>query len=442
MKEMLNSVSVKIKYFFTALVSIFFAANVLYIGVFFFGSSFYSDKFFKFLAFSEVLLIFFIGYNMYKLTKKQSILQSIAGVTENEISESSLIFDTISDGIIVVDNKGRVRTINQGLCKLLDIEESQVINKNLYDILSYWETNDENKALPRIIIETLETHIEFRHQEKVFFKNNETLHLAISTYILKNKYKSIIGVLAVINDFTQIRKFEQQIMQAEKLATAGQMAAELAHEIKNPICSIKGLIQVLGKKHSLQDSKYYEVITEEIERISSLLHSFLSLTQSKPVFAKISMNEIIEDILPVLESQALCKNIHINFDMQRELPRINADRENVRQVIVNIVQNAIDALQNDGKINISVWYDEISERIKMEFKDNGAGIKPEILDKIFEPFFTTKENGSGLGLAISHRIIENHEGKLFAFNNLEGGATFVIELPASKCNELIQHKVS
>jgi signal transduction histidine kinase len=140
----------------------------------------------------------------------------------------------------------------------------------------------------------------------------------------------------------------------------------------------------------------------------------------------------MEDLLPLVESYAEGKNISINIDIQKEVPFINADIENIRQVIINIIQNGVDALHKNGGMNICVWYDQLNELVKMEFKDNGSGIKPEYLDKIFEPYFTTKSNGTGLGLAISHKIIENHYGRLFAFNNLDGGATFIVELPV--CN--------
>lgn len=432
MKEMLSSVSLKIKYVLGLLAALFFAFNIIYVIFMYVNSDIGTDKMFKALAYSEVILILFISYSMYNLVKSNSVLNSATGIMKDEISEGSTIFNTISDGIIVVDNKGKVRNVNQGLCFILGLEESQIINKNLYNLLNEWNDNNHNNLLPEIVIESLETQREFRQQEKVFVRNTEVIYLAVSTYMLRNKSKNLMGVLAVVHDFTQKRKLEQQLMHVEKLATAGQLAAELAHEIKNPICSIKGLIQIMGKKHSLEDSKYYEVINNEIERISVLLQSFLALTQNKPKLERTSINKVVEEVVPLVESYAEGKNINISVDMQKEMPSIYADKENIRQVIVNIVQNGIDALPRNGRMNISIWFDQINDFVKMEFKDNGNGIKPEYLDKIFEPFFTTKENGSGLGLAISHKIIENHLGKLFAFNNLDGGATFVIELPAAK----------
>lgn len=441
MKEMLNSVSLKIKYVGIILAALFFIFNIIYIIFVYPNPAVYSERLFKTLAIIQVLLILFISNGLYKLTKSDQVLKSVSLMNGDEITEGSSVFNAISDGIIVIDRKGKVRNINQGLCQMMELEEKQIINKNLYSLLNEWDSSNENKLLPWIVIESLETQKEFSQMEKTIVRKTEVLYLSISTYMLRNKSKSVIGVLAVVHDFTQKKKLEQQLLHIEKLATAGQMAAELAHEIKNPICSIKGLIQIMGKKHSLEDSKYYGVITSEIDRISVLLQGFLTLTQSKINLERVSIKSVVDEIVPLVESYAEDKNIDINIDMQKEIPSINADRENIRQVIVNIVQNGIDALPRNGRINVSIWYDEINDMVKMEFKDNGSGIKPEHLDKIFEPFFTTKVNGSGLGLAISHKIIESHCGKLFAFNNLDGGATFVIELPVSKFSG-INNKIS
>ena len=429
MKEMLNSISLKTKYILILLAALFFILAIIYIVYIYPNPSINSDNMFKTLIFSEIIIILFISTNIYKLIKSDSSLKGMYGMRRDEISDGGSIFNTISDGIIVTDKKGRVRNINQGLCRILGLEEKQIINKNLYNLINELGYSDENKSLPFIVIESLESQKEFRQKEKVFVLGTEVRYLAISTYMLRNKSKNVIGVLAVVHDFTHNKRLEQQLLHVEKLATAGQMAAELAHEIKNPICSIKGLIQIIGKKYCIEDSKYYEVITSEIDRISFLTQGFLTLTQKKPILEKISIIDAVEGILPLVEGYAESKNININVDMQKEVPFINADTENIRQVIVNIIQNGIDALHENGRMNISIWYDQINELVKMEFKDNGSGIKQEYLDKIFEPFFTTKGNGTGLGLAISHKIIENHCGRLFAFNNLDGGATFVVELP-------------
>lgn len=432
MKDIINNRLDKIKYFLTLVISTFLIVNLLFIISVYLTLPMSYEKLFKALALCELLLIAFISYNISKLIRKESKLKGIAGLESKESSAANLVFNKLPEGIIIIDKKGRIEAINQSLCKLLAVEESQFLYKNLYSVLSEYEDSTEEKALLAMIIETLETHKEYKQQGRLYVRDKESLYLELSTYILRNRSQNIAGVLAVVKDLTQKRNIDQQLLQVEKLVTAGQMAAELTHEIKNPICSIKGLLQVMGKRHKLEGSKYYTTIISEIERIEVLLQGFLTITHTGAVFEMTNINEIIESILPLIESQAVCKNITINLDMQKGLPPIYCDRESIRRVLVNIIQNAVDALNNNGEINISIWYDEINEKVKLEFKDNGTGIKTEYLDKIFEPFFTTKDNGSGLGLAISHRIIENHKGKLNAFNNLNGGATFVIELPPAE----------
>jgi PAS domain S-box-containing protein len=432
MKELLSNISFKTKYFPTLIASLFFASNTIYFVFTYSKSSTNSDKLFNILAVSEIFLIVFISFNLYSLIKNNAVFSNDYGMMTDDIYESVNIFNTISEGIIVVDSKGKVRKINQGLCSILGIEDKQIVGKSLYNFLNEKERGEDSKLLSSMVIETLEAQKEFRQQEKVVARNSAVCYLSVSTYMLRNKYKRVIGVFAVVHDCTQRKRLEQRLKQIENLATIGQMSAELAHEIKNPICAIKGLIQIMGKKQGLEENKYYEVITGEIDRINILLQRFLSSTQNSPKLEKVNIKNIFEGVAPLVDSYAESKHISINVDMQKEMPDINADKENIKQVIINIVQNGIDALPINGKMNISIWYDHIMDLVKMDFKDNGCGIRQEHLDKIFEPFFTTKNNGSGLGLAISHKIIEKHCGKLFAFNNLDGGATFVIELPVIK----------
>lgn len=429
MREILNSVFVKTKYLLMILAALFCIIPILYISHVYSSPIINSDILFRRLLCCDIVIIFFVSGSIYKLINNDPTLRINLSLVKDELSDGGSLFNTINEGIIVADKKGMIRNINQGLCNMLGLEEKKIINNNLYNLINDWGFDDERKALPLLITDSLESQQEFRQKEKVLVLDTEVLYLAISTYILRNKFRNVVGILAVVHDFTHKRNLEKQLLHVEKLANAGQMAAELAHEIKNPICSIKGLIQIIGKKYSIEDSKYYQVITNEMDRINVLLQGFLTLTKKKTVFEITSITSIIAEIMPLVEGYAESKNVSIYVDMQKEIPLINVDKENIKQVIINIAQNGIDALHKNGRMNISIWYDQINELIKMEFKDNGRGINPKYLDRIFEPFFTTKDNGTGLGLAISCKIIENHYGRIFAFNNLDGGATFVVEIP-------------
>jgi len=283
MKEILSSITNKTKYTIVLSATSFFVLTIIYVVYVYPNPMINSNTLLKVLISIELFVILYMIIGIYRFVKSDSILENVSDMMKDEISDGTSIFNTISDGIIVIDKKGRVRNINQGLCRILGFEGKQIINKNIYSLLSGSRNGDENNSLILTLIESLEAQKELRHKEKLFTLNTEERYLAVSTYMLKNKNMSVIGVLAVVHDFTNKKKLEQQLQHVEKLATASQMAAELAHEIKNPICSIKGLIQIIGKKYYIEDTKYYEVITNEIERINALIYGFLTLTQKKPI---------------------------------------------------------------------------------------------------------------------------------------------------------------
>ncbi len=425
MREMFNSISPKsIKAMTIIAVLIFSIAYVMVL---------YPNPIYIFFSMG-ILAIALIGNGLYNFIKDDLMNDDISVIIGDKMSNGSSVMNSISDGIVITDIKGRIRKINRGLCSFLDIEKELILGKNIYCFPGNRDKNFKNNLLAEIIVESLETQREIREFEMPYERHEELMYISVSTYLLRNKAKKLIGVIGIIHDLTQERRLEQNLIDAQKLVKAGQMAAELAHEIKNPICSIKGLIQLMGKKYSLDDNKYYEVINDELDRINVMLQRFLELTHSEPKLEKVCINSLIEEILPLLEGCAENKAIDININIQGKIPDIQADSENLRQVFVNIIQNGIEALPRKGKIDVSIWHERAKDMLRIEFKDNGSGVQPEIIDKIFEPFFTTKKNGSGLGLAISHKIIQNHKGRLTAHNNPDGGATFAIELPVQKAS--------
>ncbi len=429
MKEVLKSNSIKIKYIFVLLAAVLVMSTTAYAMFAYANSDAGKLQILKALVFGEVIILLLMAEEIYGVIRKSFKFKSIPVIMDEEVFISRKIFNAISNGIIVIDNKGKARIINQCLCQMFGIEENQVINSDLCSLVNGMDCRNDYKSLLLLLLESIKTQKEFSCKEMEFTVNSEACCFVVSIQLLGSKNKSPAGAFAVVRDITQNKKLEQQLFHAERLVTAGQMAAELAHEIKNPICSIKGLVQLLEKKYCIKESEYLFVIMSEIDRINTLVQGFLTLAQEWPRLEKTSVNGIIEEIAPLLESNARFKDIDINIDMQKGMPFIYSDSKSIKQVIINIVQNGIDALNRNGRIDIVVWHDKTNEIIRMEFRDNGTGINSEYLDKIFDPFFTTKDTGTGLGLAISRKIIESHCGRLSAYNNSEGGAVFVVELP-------------
>jgi signal transduction histidine kinase len=215
-----------------------------------------------------------------------------------------------------------------------------------------------------------------------------------------------------------------------KLETLSEMAAGIAHEIRNPLSSIKGASNLLAKELKNFDHpkchEYHSIITEEIERLNNILINFQDLTRPLKIEKEsVSINEIIKKTVKLTEMGTL--SIKISHELSKELPMIHADPAFLKQVFLNLIKNSAEACGSEGELLIKTEF--ISPRAKISFSDNGPGIPNELLNHIFEPFVSTKATGIGMGLAICHRIIEAHNGQIEVNNLLPKGTQFSILLP-------------
>ncbi|HDS01092.1 MAG TPA: PAS domain-containing sensor histidine kinase, partial [candidate division Zixibacteria bacterium] len=247
-------------------------------------------------------------------------------------------------------------------------------------------------------------------------------------------YLAIGGMAGILvdRDRSFVRKKEEaerKLQQAQRLSMMGQMTASIAHEIKNPLGSIKGASQIL-KDDSLSDEEkheFAEMIEKEADRLDFVVKDFLSYARPSPSrFSEIDLREILNSAYKQLKYQARDSNIEINMDFD-EVPSIKADPDKLRQVFLNILLNSFQAMPDGGKIEIKCLHDNGDAVIII--RDNGIGIPVQDLDKIYDPFYTTKSRGSGLGLATTKAIIEEHNGAIKADSARGEGTTFKISLP-------------
>lgn len=219
------------------------------------------------------------------------------------------------------------------------------------------------------------------------------------------------------------RIHNEDLKKAEHFATIGELAAGLAHEIKNPLTGIKGAIEVLLEEEKGKDKEILSEILNQINRMSEVIQNFLSYARPKePVFTMASIQKIIEDSITISKYYAIGKDIEIESLCPSNIPGQFLDPDQIQAVLVNLLINSIDSIENKGKIEIRACPRE--DGVDIRLKDNGKGIKEEILPFIFKPFFTTKPRGSGLGLSISKRLIENHKGSI-SIESKEGFGTLV-----------------
>ena len=230
---------------------------------------------------------------------------------------------------------------------------------------------------------------------------------------------------------------EEELVRATKLASLGEMAAGIAHEIKNPLTGISLGLELLESEISPETKmgKIVEKISRDIDRINEIVSHLLDLARrKKPEMELLSINEIVKDVLLNIAPLAKQSNVKVKTDLHKKLPPINADESQLYQVFLNLGLNSIQAMTDGGRFTISTDKTDRygKKKVAIIFKDNGPGISKENLHKIFEPFFSSRKGGTGLGMSISHRIVKDHGGSIEVENETGRGAKITVLLPVQK----------
>ncbi|MEH7505043.1 ATP-binding protein [Neobacillus drentensis] len=236
------------------------------------------------------------------------------------------------------------------------------------------------------------------------------------------------AVLSIGKDITEKREETERLLQkSEKLALLGQMAAGIAHEIRNPLTSIKGFIQLF--KTSSRKEEYFDIVLSELDRINDIVGEFLVLAKpTAAVYRTLDIKILLKDVVTLINNQSILNNVQIFVDFDSELPMISCEENQLKQVFLNLLKNAIEAMPKGG--NINVYVKEIEDgKISIKFIDQGVGIPQERISTLGEPFYTTKEKGTGLGLMTCYKIIEGHNGELNIYSEINEGTTVEILLP-------------
>jgi PAS domain S-box-containing protein len=243
-------------------------------------------------------------------------------------------------------------------------------------------------------------------------------------------------ITAFIRDVTERKRYEQErrereLLRAEQLMALGQVAAGVAHELRNPLTSIKGLVQVNRKEAEARGlpAEDLRIIEQEIRRMERTLQTFLDFARPpQPHRRRLDVAAVVERVLSLVAGRASKQQVAVQFQKPEAPVLVDADQDQIQQLLLNLVLNGLDAMPHGGTLEI-VLRTPRAGRLELQVRDTGPGILPQLLPRIFEPFVSSKETGLGLGLAVSRRIAENHAGTLSAHNRPEGGASFVLTLP-------------
>ncbi len=395
------------------------------------------------------ILDIFKWENIQKLNESKEKLHKLSHAVEQSPST-----------VMITDSKGNIEYVNPRFTQLTGYTPEELFGKNPRILQSGKTPPEVYKDLWQTIASGKEWHGEIYNKKK----NGEFFWESESISSLKDSEGNITHFILVAEDITdrkqaqtkletayaELKKLQAQLIQSEKLAAIGELAAGISHEIANPLNVITGRAKLISMEENLNvDIKEsIEVIDAQAKRISQIIDRLIKFSRrSEPRQELIDINNLIDETLPLLEFQIRLENIKIAKDYTQGLPEISGDRNQLQEVFLNILLNAVQAMPDGGRISIKTSLERITEfgirngrrktdifkigdeAIVIEFIDTGPGIPKEYLDRIFEPFFTTKSQGTGLGLSVSYGIIEAHKGSIYVKSSLGEGTTFVIRLP-------------
>ncbi|KUO96259.1 ATP-binding protein [Ferroacidibacillus organovorans] len=354
-----------------------------------------------------------------------------SNIAHLEVQEARLrsLVNAMPLSIILIDTQGRWIEANHIAIQFFELQDVPYRHKALSELRSLCGANQE--ILEHMIERTQQVH--GGNQPCTFtdeYKKSDGTTLVYKTYLCPITLQSdeLQGIIYIGDDLTEQRRIEEVLHRSEKLALVGQLAAGVAHEIRNPLTSLSGFIQLLKEEGA--NPLYCDVMHRELERLNSITKEFLFLAKpAPPNRTYCDLNLILFDVILLFQTQTTLQQIELGVESTRDLPLIYCDENQIKQVLINLLNNAIEALPSGGMVTLSTSYAVTNAYLCIRIKDNGIGISKERLKRIGEPFYTTKEKGTGLGLMTCFKIMELHGGSLHIQSDQDHGTIVDILLP-------------
>lgn len=369
------------------------------------------------------LLINSFNHMVAGLKEGKETLQKAYVKSDRERLWMENILANINSGVVFLDVHGKILTINVAACSILNVNAEDVINKNYRELTARIASEELNTLISGIIIKDLKG-IEKDVRVTV---GDKRLILRVFVTTLRDKASTPIGLLVVFDDLTDVIK-------AQKAIAWEEVARRIAHEIKNPLTPIKLSTERMMKKWEQKDKDFDQIferstrtIVNEVGSLKRLVDEF-SRFGKMPEIKKMPMNigSLINEALELYKDY---KGFNIKVLLPDDIPPVEIDGEQFKRVMINIFDNAFQAMGNSGNIELKVHVDKSANRVFIDIADDGPGMKEDDKDKIFLPYFSTKKDGTGLGLAIANKIVMEHRGYIRVRDNNPKGTIFTIELP-------------
>lgn len=428
-----------------------------------FGDSFTSDLFGfiflrdKYLSIGINLEDYYLRFNQIKqrviINYLIIFIISLLGVyivfrfQENVITKNTLrnmkdytakLLETMDSGVISVNQHNIVQTLNKKSEEIFQVKRDEVLNRNAEEVLPLMVSG-------RSVYEQAFQGGE-KIEEEIQIKTKDQLqkNLLINTSFLEGEHGEVGGLVILIRDITRLKILSEEMNQNKRLASLGQIASAIAHEIRNPLSSIRGLAQYLFQSSYEKDEQKddLKIIIKEVDRLNQLINQLLDFSRPKQLnLTSFILENLIKDLINLLKLESREKEVEFQLLSDFSPQYIVADKDQIRQALMNIILNSIQAVSEKGKITISLNSAEYkdSRALLVSIKDDGTGIDREKLPHIFDPFYTTRSKGTGLGLSIAYNIIEMHQGTITVDSDKGKGTEVKVFIPIRRERDIEQN---
>jgi len=341
---------------------------------------------------------------------------------------SDNVVERMPVGLVTIDGKGRILSINQAAEGALRLPSGHVIGKTAHEMLPH-------QVLDMVASLRDNTRTAVVKELDCILRDGRSVPLEVTLSALKGEDGTVWGTIILCRDLTEVQSLKREVETSRRLASLGRLAAGVAHEIRNPLSSIKGFATYFKERYrdNPDDRKTSEIMIQEVDRLNRVITQLLEFARPPAIQKKrTSLQSLIQHSLKMIERQASAKQIEIFSRLPPEIKEIDLDPDGLNQVLLNLYLNAIEAMDEGGTLSVSLTSDQGSPWVKIAVSDTGAGISKEDLEHVFDPYFTTRQSGTGLGLAIVHKIIEAHSGEVRVESDRGRGTTVTVLLPGAE----------
>jgi len=355
-----------------------------------------------------ILILSILGiYMIFRMQENMVVKRTLRNMKDY----TTKLLETIDSGVISVDERNTIKTFNKKSEEIFQLKRSEVIGKDAENVLPlkvdnqsiYWLGLQERKKVEQEI--------------EIFIGTNSKKTLEVNTSLLSERKDYDGGMVILVRDISRLKTLSEEINRNKRLASLGKLSSGIAHEIRNPLSAISGLAQFLHQSLDESDERKTDlsIILKEVDRLNQLINQILDFSRPKKLeFSKFSLHKMLEELIHLLQLEKNKKVISFRLYAKHKNIFIDADRNQLKQALMNIILNSIQSIDKKGQISISLdsMLSKNKEMTQITIIDNGSGIDSADLPHIFDPFFTKRDNGYGLGLSIAYNIIEMHQGAI------------------------------